>query len=182
MHRRENFGSAQREILRSFLYTAQEQSLDILFPVHPNPNVRKSVEDVFKAEMGKTVFNAFDMNSNALDELADRKEGRIFLIDPLDYASLVFLMKNCRFVMTDSGGIQEEAPTFKKKIIVLRESTERPEGVEAGFSILAGTRYENIIRYVQELISHSSADLKNRENPFGDGRASMRIIEAILKH
>ena len=181
MHRRENFGSAQQEILKSFLYTAQNHKLDMLFPVHPNPNVRNSVEAAFKEEMNKTVFKLQDLSESEIKNLAGGS-GRIFLIDPLDYASLVFFMKSCRFVMTDSGGIQEEAPTFKKKILVLRASTERPEGVTAGFSVLVGTDYKKITQEVDLTVQQDSAQLQKLENPFGDGQASKRIVEALLKN
>ena len=180
MHRRENFGSAQQEILKSFLYTAKTHKTDILFPVHPNPNVRNSVEAAFKEEMGKSVFKLQDMNDADIKNLAGGS-GRIFLIDPLDYASLVFLMKNCIFVMTDSGGIQEEAPTFKKKILVLRNSTERPEGVTAGFSVLVGTDYQKITQEVALTLKSDSSALEKLVNPFGDGQASKRIIKALLQ-
>lgn len=179
MHRRENFGSAQLEILKSFLYTAKNHKMDMLFPVHPNPNVRNSVETAFKEEMNKTVFKLQDLNEVQIKNLAGGS-GRIFLIDPLDYASLVFLMKSCRFVMTDSGGIQEEAPTFKKKILVLRNSTERPEGVTAGFSVLVGTDYKKITQEVDLSVQQDSAHLQKLENPFGDGQASKRIVQALL--
>ena len=181
MHRRENFGSSQLEILKSFLYTAQKHKMDILFPVHPNPNVRNSVEAAFKEEMNKTVFRIQDLNESQIKNL-EGGSGRIFLIDPLDYASLVFLMKTSQFVMTDSGGIQEEAPTFKKKILVLRNSTERPEGVTAGFSVLVGTDYNKITQEVDLTLQQDSAQLQNLENPFGDGQASKRIISALLQN
>jgi UDP-N-acetylglucosamine 2-epimerase (non-hydrolysing) len=181
MHRRENFGTAQLEILKAFLYTANKYKMDLLFPVHPNPNVRGSVEAAFKEEMNKTVFKLQDFNESQAKNLAGGA-GRIFLIDPLDYTSLVFLMKNCRFVMTDSGGIQEEAPTFKKKILVLRNSTERPEGVTAGFSTLVGTDYKKIIEEVDLTVQQDFINLQKLENPFGDGQASRRIIQALLQN
>lgn len=181
MHRRENFGSAQQEILKSFLYTAQNHKVDMLFPVHPNPNVRNSVESAFKDEMNKTVFKLQDLSEAQIKNL-EGGSGRIFLIDPLDYASLVFLMKSCQFVMTDSGGIQEEAPTFKKKILVLRNSTERPEGVTAGFSVLVGTDYNKIIQEVDLTVKQGSTQLQKLENPFGDGQASKRIVKALLEN
>lgn len=179
MHRRENFGSAQLEILKSFLYTAQNHKMDVLFPVHPNPNVRNSVESAFKEEMNKCVFKLQDLNESQIKNLAGGS-GRIFLIDPLEYAALVFLMKQCQFVMTDSGGLQEEAPTFKKKILVLRNSTERPEGVTAGFSVLVGTDYKKIVQEVDLSVQQDSTTLQKLENPFGDGQASKRIVQALL--
>jgi len=99
MHRRENFGTAQTEILKAFLEIVKSRRINILFPVHPNPNVRKSVEEVFQKELGETVFWP-DKN---YDFVSRSNSGKIFLVDPLDYPALVYVMKKCQFLMTDSG-------------------------------------------------------------------------------
>ena len=157
-HRRENFGdpfraicSAIQELTNIFL-----DDIHFVYPVHPNPNIR----EVVYRELG----------SNQ----------RITLLPPIDYESLVFLLKNVELVLTDSGGIQEEAPTFGVKVLILREKTERPEGVKAGIAKLVGTNSGKIIMEVKAL-------LKERElgenplikNPYGDGKASNRIIKAL---
>ncbi len=177
LHRRENFGSAQREILEAFLEIVNSRQINVLFPVHPNPSVRKTVNEVFSSELGKKVFWA-DKDENVNSK---RGSGNIFLVDPLDYPALVYVMKKCDFLMTDSGGLQEEAPTFGKKILVLRKSTERPEGVSAGFSKLVGTDFNNIVNESYELIDrekHWSCNIPL--NPFGDGHSSDRILKMLM--
>ncbi len=181
LHRRENFGSAQQEILKSFLQIIKNHNVDLLFPVHPNPNVRASVQSVFANEMNKTVFW---INQNETRTPVSSAHGRIFLIEPLEYPALVYTMMNCRFVMTDSGGLQEEAPTFGKKILILRESTERPEGIKEGFSELVGTNADKIISSSEKLLNETVTwkDKKVPANPYGDGKASSRIIESLIKN
>lgn len=177
LHRRENFGSAQKEILEAFLEIVKSRKINVLFPVHPNPSVRKTVDEVFKDEFGKRVFWA-DRN----EDFTSRKDsGKIFLVDPLDYPALVFVMKKCDFLMTDSGGLQEEAPTFGKKILVLRKSTERPEGVSAGFSKLVGTDFNNIVSESYNLIDNSKHWTSSIPlNPYGDGHSSSRILKVLM--
>jgi UDP-N-acetylglucosamine 2-epimerase (non-hydrolysing) len=163
MHRRENFGKSQQGVLKAFLEIIKTRKVDILFPVHPNPNVRKSIDEVL-------------VNYNEKDY-----QGRIFLVDLLDYVEMVFVMKKCLFLMTDSGGLQEEAPTFSKKLLVLRASTERPEGVLAGFSKLVGTDFDEILSSALNLIDnkkHWPNVIPN--NPYGDGKSSEKIIQILL--
>lgn len=177
LHRRENFGSAQQEILEAFLEVVKSRPINILFPVHPNPAVRSNVESVYRGELGKTVFWA-DQNDGFISKSA---AGKIFLVDPLDYPALVYVMKKCEFLMTDSGGLQEEAPTFGKKILVLRKSTERPEGVSAGFSKLVGTDFNNIVNESHRLIDGTSYwDCSIPLNPYGDGHSSGRILNVLM--
>lgn len=175
-HRRENFGQPQEHILKALMTVATEHHVDILFPVHPNPHVRQAVEKILLPERNPNVVWA-----KADSGVKKSKPGRIFLIEPLDYSALIYAMKKCRFVMTDSGGIQEEAPTFKKEILVLRESTERPEGVTAGFSKLVGTDYDSIVAAANAVLS-SQTERQFGPNPFGDGLASKRIISSLLKN
>jgi UDP-N-acetylglucosamine 2-epimerase len=103
------------------------------------------------------------------------------MLPPLDYSSLVSLLRRCRFALTDSGGIQEEAPTFRKPVLVLREKTERPEGIEAGIARLVGTDEENIFAEASRLLADEDARRSMAEgpNPYGDGHASERIADAL---
>jgi len=157
-HRRENFGdpliaicSAIKELTNIFL-----DDVHFIYPVHPNPNVH----DVVHKELG----------SNQ----------RITLLPPIDYESLVFLLKNVELVLTDSGGIQEEAPTFGLKVLILREKTERPEGVKAGIAKLVGANPKKIITEVKAILKERERGEKlSIENPYGDGKASTRIIKAL---
>ncbi|MGZ3726456.1 MAG: non-hydrolyzing UDP-N-acetylglucosamine 2-epimerase [Pseudobdellovibrio sp.] len=178
MHRRESFGRAQENVLKAFLAIVKKNPINILFPVHPNPNVKESIERVFSAELNKSVFKLKE-NSGPV---APGKQGKIFLTEPLGYPSLVYAMKRCHFLMTDSGGLQEEAPTFGKKILVLRNTTERPEGVAVGFSKLVGSDYRQIVtesENLSESLSHWTGDVPL--NPFGDGHSSKRIMNLLMQ-
>ncbi len=174
MHRRENFGQAQKDVLQAFLDIVKTRNIDILFPVHPNPNVRASVEDIYKSEYGQHVFWLTEANNN----ISASSAGRIFLTDPFDYLDFVYAMKHCKFIMTDSGGMQEEAPSFAKKLLVLRQSTERPEGVVAGFSQVVGTDRQSIVNEAFKLIDKENhwEDQVPPLNPYGDGLSSGRIM------
>ncbi len=177
MHRRENFGQAQKEVLQAFLDIVKIRNIDILFPVHPNPNVRASVNDIYKNEAGEDVIWLTESNKN----IAASSKGRIFLTDPFDYLEFVYAMKHCKFIMTDSGGIQEEAPSFAKKLLVLRQSTERPEGVVAGFSQVVGTDRQSIVNEAFKLIDKEN-HWENQVpplNPYGDGLSSGRIMRIL---
>jgi UDP-N-acetylglucosamine 2-epimerase len=177
VHRRENFGDPLRDVFRAFLTIVKSRPINILCPVHPNPNVKSIVNEIFESQFDKTVFWAGEENKVP----AAGTGGKIFLVNPLDYPSLVYAMKNSHFLMTDSGGLQEEAPSFKKKILVLRGSTERPEGVHAGFSKLVGTDYYKIVEESHRLIDndqHWDGHIPN--NPYGDGRSSERIMSILL--
>ena len=177
MHRRENFGQAQKDVLQAFLDIVKTRNIDILFPVHPNPNVRASVEDIYKSEYGKHVTWLTESSKN----ISPGSAGRIYLTDPFDYLEFVFAMKHCKFIMTDSGGMQEEAPSFAKKLLVLRQSTERPEGVAAGFSLVVGTDRQIIVNEAHKLIDMENhwENLVPPLNPYGDGLSSGRIMEIL---
>lgn len=159
-HRRESFGEPFRELclaIRDLSLTFPD--VQFIYPVHLNPNVRQPVYEL----------------------LGNRPN--IQLIEPLDYLSLVHLMKHASLILTDSGGIQEEAPTFGVPVLVMRDTTERPEGVEAGCASLVGTSKERIVTHAQEVLksNHSGMDRKNVVNPYGDGLASKRIKDFILE-
>lgn len=159
VHRRESFsGTGLSEICRAVAHLAKAYpEVCFVYPVHLNPNVRKTV----------------------LPALSGHKN--ILLIEPLNYVQFLILMARCHLVMTDSGGVQEEAPSLGKPIIVLREKTERPEGVEAGASIICGTMVEKIVSEVSILLDDAHA--YNRHvvaiNPYGDGMASRRILDVV---
>jgi UDP-N-acetylglucosamine 2-epimerase (non-hydrolysing) len=185
MHRRENFGKPQEEILNAFLDIVKMRNINILFPVHLNPNVRVNIEQTYKKQFGKEVFW---LNSDKKNEVKKNESvrnganGAIYLADPLSYPSLISAMQDCNFLMTDSGGLQEEAPSFGKKILVLRTSTERPEGVAAGFSQLVGTDRKLIVSESIKLIDqkqHWSQDIP--VNPYGDGNAAEKIMNRLLQ-
>ena len=157
-HRRENFGKPLVDIFSSIKILASEYpQYKFVFPLHPNPNLREQ----------------------ALNFLSNIKN--IILIPALDYLSFIELLRNCHFVMTDSGGIQEEAPSFRRKIMLLRSNTERPEGLESGQVFMVGSDQDEILRRGRRLLEADEFDFKSAStlNPFGDGRASKRIVEFI---
>lgn len=160
-HRRENFGAPFVEICRALRKLA-EDNLDVqfLYPVHPNPNVK-------------------DVAREFLSSLEN-----VILCDPLDYAPFVAAMKRAYLIITDSGGVQEEAPALGKPVIVLREETERPEAVADGVVKLVGPNYRRIIEEVQRLLDDevSYASMARGVSPYGDGFATDRIVTEIRKH
>ena len=162
-HRRENFGDGFIHMCKAIKDLTQKYpEVDFVYPMHLNPNVRKPIHEVF----GENLSNL----------------GNMFFIEPLEYLSFVYLMEKSTIVLTDSGGIQEEAPGLGKPVLVMRDTTERPEALEAGTVKLVGTNYDKIICEVSELIDNQ--DYYNRMskavNPYGDGLASNRIIEKLV--
>ena len=159
-HRRENFGAPLDELCTAIRTIAERyaSSIHIVYPVHLNPNVRRPVRQ-------------------RLEGLAN-----VLLTDPLDYASLVHLMKRSSLILTDSGGLQEEAPTLGKPVLVLRETTERPEAVEAGAARVVGMKSTAIIEGVARLLEDPQEydRMARVVNPYGDGTASERIVATIL--
>lgn len=153
-HRRESFGKDLEAICEAVKQLIKsEKNLHFIFPVHPNPNVREPV----------------------LNILGDCE--KVSLLDPLDYEAFLFLLSKASLVMTDSGGVQEEAPSFKVPVVIMRNVTERQELVDAGLGILAGTGTEKIVASAQALLNSSKETFTH--NPFGDGEASARIIDVI---
>ena len=158
-HRRENLGEPMRHIYKALRQIVEEiKDTEVVFPVHRNPLVRKVVEE----------------------ELAG--VDRIHLIDPMEYEPFANLMHHSCLVLTDSGGIQEEAPSLGKPVLVLRDTTERPEAVDAGTVHLIGTDYDKVYKETKELLTNEGAyaAMSNAVNPYGDGQASRRIVQAIL--
>lgn len=155
-HRRESFGEGLKNICFSLLKLVEEEEVEIIFPVHLNPNIKGPVTEILGNKKG------------------------IHLIKPVAYPSLLWLLKKCSLVISDSGGIQEEAPSFGKLVLVTRNVSERMEGVKMGFSKLVGTEGDILVREVKEILKNSPISLEMK-NPYGDGKASRRIVEVIHK-
>lgn len=159
-HRRENFGKRFIQICESLRTIAETNpQIDIVYPVHLNPNVQKPVK-------------------NILSNLSN-----VYLIKPLEYESFIYLMEKSHLVITDSGGIQEEAPSLGKPVLVTRDTTERPEAIQAGTVKLVGTNPENIISETQKLLYDEFAytQMSKAHNPYGNGKACEKIVDFIQK-
>ena len=163
-HRRENFGDGFRNICQAIKTLSERYPMvDFVYPMHMNPNVRQPIHDLFGAN---------------LDEL-----GNLFFIEPLEYLRFVFLMEKADVVLTDSGGIQEEAPGLGKPVLVMRDTTERPEAVDAGTVKLVGTNYDMIVDGVSLLLDDTEAyqAMSHAVNPYGDGHACERIAKTLAE-
>ena len=161
-HRRENWGEPMKDIFAAVRRLAEEnEEVQIIFPMHRNPLIR---------ELAKSSFEGI--------------EDKIHLIEPLEYVDFANLMSKCYLIMTDSGGIQEEAPALGKPVMVLRTETERPEAVEAGTVKLAGINKETIFNIANELVNYKEAyeKMAHAANPYGDGEACAKIVETIFSH
>lgn len=158
-HRRENFGRPLENICHAIRDLARRDDVDIVYPVHLNPNVQEAVNRILKGMP------------------------HITLLPPLDYLPMVHLMKHARLILTDSGGLQEEAPSLGIPVLVMRETTERPEGVEAKTLKLVGTETGQIVREATHLLDDpvAHAEMSKAANPYGDGRAAERIIHALIR-
>ena len=158
-HRRENFGGGFERICEALAHLARRDDIQIVYPVHPNPNIVEPVNRILGPEP------------------------RIHLIAPVDYLSFVYLMERAHLVITDSGGIQEEAPSLGKPVLVMRDVTERPEAVSAGTVVLVGTDTSAITGECERLLDDEDAygAMSRIANPFGDGRASGRIVKEIQR-
>jgi UDP-N-acetylglucosamine 2-epimerase (non-hydrolysing) len=163
-HRRENFGDGFLSICRAIkTLTERFPEVDFVYPMHLNPNVRKPIHEVFG------------------EDLSDL--GNMFFIEPLEYLPFVLLMKRSTLVLTDSGGIQEEAPGLGKPVLVMRDTTERPEALDAGTVKLVGTDYDKIVNEVSSLLTDTEYydHMSKAVNPYGDGKACERIVERMLE-
>jgi len=157
-HRRENHGQGFINICRALKEIAlSNPDIDIVYPVHLNPNVQKPVKEL-------------------LANVAN-----IYLIEPLQYEQFIYMMNRSYFIITDSGGVQEEAPSLGKPVLVMRDTTERPEALDAGTVKLVGTDTELIIKEAQELIDNKEAyaHMSKASNPYGDGHACDKIVKFI---
>ena len=161
-HRRENFGEGFLNICRAIKQLANTfPNIDFVYPMHLNPNVRKPVLDI----LGNAGNN-------------------VFLIEPLSYLPFVYMMQKSLLILTDSGGVQEEAPGLGKPVLVMRDTTERPEAVEAGTVMLVGTDKNKIINGVSDLVNNINDlydSMSHAENPYGDGKACDRIVKWLMK-
>ncbi len=160
-HRRESFGEPFRELCQAIRTLAREfadNGVHFVYPVHLNPNVRQPVQEILS---GLT---------------------NVSLLEPLPYLELVQLMKRATLILTDSGGIQEEAPSLGVPVLVMRQTTERPEGVAAGVAMLVGTSQTMIVQETRRLLLDpvARARMSSRQNPYGDGHAAVRIVDALL--
>jgi UDP-N-acetylglucosamine 2-epimerase (non-hydrolysing) len=158
-HRRENFGDGMKAIAEAIAAIAARDDVAVVFPVHPNPHVRGAMEPILGS------------HSN------------VALIDPLDYPHFVRLLATSELVLTDSGGVQEEAPSLGKPVLVMRETTERPEGIEAGTARLVGTDKARIVSEIFKLLDDKDAytAMARAHNPFGDGTAAKQIAEIVAR-
>ena len=162
-HRRENFGDGFISMCTAIRDLAQKYpDVDFVYPMHLNPNVRKPIHQVFGEDLNNL--------------------GNMFFIEPLQYLEFVYLMEKSSVVLTDSGGIQEEAPGLGKPVLVMRDTTERPEALESGTVHLVGTDYDKIISEVSELLDDVCAyeRMSKAVNPYGDGKACERIVATLL--
>lgn len=162
-HRRENFGDGFIHMCTAIKdLTRKYPDVDFVYPMHLNPNVRKPIHEVFGEDLSGL--------------------GNMFFIEPLEYLSFVYLMEKSTIVLTDSGGIQEEAPGLGKPVLVMRDTTERPEALDAGTVKLVGTDYDRIVNEVSVLIDDKVAyeKMSKAVNPYGDGFACKRIVNALL--
>ena len=163
-HRRENFGNGFISMCRAIqALTRKYPMVDFVYPMHLNPNVRKPIHDIFGEELSNL--------------------GNMFFIEPLEYLSFVYLMEKSTIVLTDSGGIQEEAPGLGKPVLVMRDTTERPEALQAGTVKLVGTDYDNIFNEVSALLENQAyySEMSQAVNPYGDGMACKRISKIIIE-
>lgn len=158
-HRRESFGAGFENICQALLQLSKRSDLQIIYPVHLNPNVQEPVNRILAGA------------------------ANIHLIDPQDYLPFVYLMQRCDLLLTDSGGIQEEAPSLGKPVLVMRDTTERPEAVTAGTVLLVGSDTDRIVAEVNRLLEDRACyqQMSVAHNPYGDGEASVRISQTLLK-
>lgn len=159
-HRRENFGEKFKCLCKALRHIAETNAnVQVVYPVHLNPQVQKPVREI-------------------LDEVTN-----VTLLEPQEYLPFAYLMSQAYMIVTDSGGIQEEAPSLGKPVLVVRDTTERPEAIAAGTAKLVGTEFDSIVTEVERLLidDHSYKKMAQAHNPFGDGRASERIIQALLE-
>ena len=161
-HRRENFGDGFIRMVTAMKDLSEKYTdVDFVYPMHLNPNVRKPIHEVFGEDLSRPNF---------------------FFIEPLQYLEFVYLMNKANIVLTDSGGIQEEAPGLGKPVLVMRDTTERPEALESGTVHLVGTDYDKIVAEVSTLLNDDVAYKKMSQavNPYGDGKACVRIVESLM--
>lgn len=171
-HRRENFGEGFKNICNAIRELSQKfPEVDFVYPMHLNPNVRKPISEIFG-------LNVIEKNHDV------KASTNTFFIEPLDYLNFVYLMEKAHIILTDSGGIQEEAPSLCKPVLVMRDNTERPEALEAGTVKLVGTDYDKIINELSLLLEDEEAYnmMSKAINPYGDGLACERIVDFMINN
>jgi UDP-N-acetylglucosamine 2-epimerase (non-hydrolysing) len=159
-HRRENFGEPMKDVFSACRHIVERNpDVELIYPVHPNPNVRKAANEILA------------------------NVPRVHLIEPMEYRPFVQLMNKCYLILTDSGGVQEEAPSLGKPVLVLRTTTERPEAIDAGTGKLVGTDKQRIIDEAQKLLSDTKQYLAmaTKANPYGDGKSAQRIVDIVTQ-
>ncbi len=171
LHRRESFGEPVRAIMKGLLRLARRADVELLIPLHMNPEVRGAAAEILGGHarwVGK-------------ENLSEKSS--IWICEPLDYLSFIYAMNRCHFILTDSGGIQEEAPSLGKPVLVVRETTERPEAVKAGTSKLIGSREESVFDEANLLLDDEREfeKMARAHNPYGDGKASQRILHKLAQ-
>ena len=179
-HRRENFGEGFISMCSAIRDLAiKYPEVDFVYPIHLNPNVRKPIREIF-GEMADQVGHDGNSKGRA-NSVIPGSTGNLFFIEPLDYLDFVYLMSRSYIVLTDSGGIQEEAPGLGKPVLVMRDTTERPEALEAGTVRLVGTNYDRIMNEVSALLDDMKhyVAMSHAVNPYGDGKACPRIVEKL---
>ena len=173
-HRRENFGEGFINMVTAMKdLSLKYPDVDFVYPMHLNPNVRKPIHEVFcPEEVDPQLVNR---------ELVNQKYPNFFFIEPLQYLEFIYLMEKSTLVLTDSGGIQEEAPGLGKPVLVMRNTTERPEALEAGTVRLVGTNHDLIVSEVSRLLDDQVYydKMSHAVNPYGDGKACDRIVRAL---
>ena len=183
-HRRENFGDGFISMVTAMKDLSEKYpDVDFVYPMHLNPNVRKPIAQVFgeeyfrQREELKTINDPLTLNS----KLSTLNFKNVFLIEPLQYLEFVYLMEKSLIVLTDSGGIQEEAPGLGKPVLVMRDTTERPEALDAGTVKLVGTNHDLIVSEVSTLLDDQGAyeKMSKAVNPYGDGKACNRIVRVF---
>lgn len=170
-HRRESFGEDFRNICMAIKEIAEKNpDVAIIYPVHLNPNVRKPVYEILDSDQANQIDGTVPKN--------------IFLLEPLEYEYFVYLMSKSYIILTDSGGIQEEAPSLHKPVLVMRNTTERSEGIDANTSRLVGTKKDIISREAQQLLDNKDTydKMSGSINPYGDGKAAGRIVDILTKN
>ncbi|MBO9666399.1 MAG: UDP-N-acetylglucosamine 2-epimerase (non-hydrolyzing) [Bdellovibrio sp.] len=171
VHRRESFGEPIEEVMKGLLALSKREDVEILIPLHMNPQVRSSARKIFGD------------HATWVDKAEQVKPGqsKIWLCEPVDYVPFIYLMDRCHKIITDSGGVQEEAPSLGKPILVAREKTERPEAIAAGTSMLIPLKEKDFLQTAESVLNCPAIynRMAQAKNPFGDGKASARILEVL---
>jgi UDP-N-acetylglucosamine 2-epimerase (non-hydrolysing) len=172
LHRRESFGPPMEEVMKGLVQLSEREDLEILIPLHMNPQVRSSAEKIF---VNKAKW---------VDPLARPHDTKIWLCEPVEYVPFIYLMNKAHLIITDSGGVQEEAPSLGKPILVAREKTERPEAISAGTSRLIPLQAQDFYNSATEVLDNEDlyGSMSKAKNPYGDGNACIRILHEIRRH